>query len=118
MGTRYTVPEPPFSADLLAELHADNLPPDVADKLWPVVLRDPEAVRILDGRYGTYVTVGTTNASLPKGTAVESATMAEAQALLEARAGTAKPKGRRGAKTGGARKTGGRGRKTSPAAGA
>jgi len=77
-----------------------------------------EAVRILDGRYGPYVTDGTTNASLPKGTAVESVTMAEAQALLGARAGSAKPKGRRGAKTGGARKTAGRGRKTSPAAGA
>lgn len=77
-----------------------------------------EAVRILDGRYGPYVTDGTTNASLPKGTAVESVTMADAQALLEARAGSAKPKGRRAAKSGGARKTSGRARKTSTPAGA
>jgi DNA topoisomerase-1 len=49
-----------------------------------------EAVRILDGRYGPYVTDGTTNASLPKGLAPESLTMAQAQELLAARAGAAK----------------------------
>jgi DNA topoisomerase I len=62
------------------------------------------AVRILDGRYGPYVTDGTTNASLPKGTAPEALTMDEAKALLEARAGAAKPARRRTA----ARKTSGR----------
>jgi DNA topoisomerase-1 len=55
-------------------------------------------VRILDGRYGPYVTDGTTNASLPKGTAPESLTMEDATALLEARAGTAKTPRRRAAK--------------------
>lgn len=60
-----------------------------------------EAVRILDGRYGPYVTDGTTNASVPKGTAVENVTMADAQVLLEARAGSAKPARRRGAAKGG-----------------
>jgi DNA topoisomerase-1 len=47
-------------------------------------------VRILDGRYGPYVTDGETNASLPKGTAPEALTMEEAKALLDARAGFSK----------------------------
>jgi DNA topoisomerase-1 len=46
-----------------------------------------EPVRILDGRYGPYVTDGTTNASVPKGTQVEALTMAAAIELLNARAG-------------------------------
>jgi DNA topoisomerase-1 len=55
-----------------------------------------EAVRILDGRYGPYVTDGTTNASVPKGTQVESVTMSAAVELLAARAGMSpKAKGRR-----------------------
>ena len=51
-----------------------------------------EAVRVLDGRYGPYVTDGTTNASVPKGLQVESLTMAAAVELLNARAGMAKSK--------------------------
>jgi DNA topoisomerase-1 len=56
-----------------------------------------EAVRILDGRYGPYVTDGTTNASVPKGTQVEAVTMPMALELLAARAGmgSSKAKGRR-----------------------
>ncbi len=69
-----------------------------------------EAVRILDGRYGPYVTDGTTNASLPKGVAPESVTMAQAQELLAARAGVAK-KGGRARKTAKARKAPARARK-------
>src|SRR5690606_1462047 len=50
-----------------------------------------EAVRILDGRYGPYVTDGTTNASLTKGMAPEGVTMEQAKELLDARAGSSKP---------------------------
>jgi DNA topoisomerase-1 len=62
-------------------------------------------VKILDGRYGPYVTDGATNASLPKGTAPESVTMEDAVGLLAARAGAAKGPTRRATKSAGARKT-------------
>jgi DNA topoisomerase-1 len=43
-------------------------------------------VQLLDGRYGPYVTDGTTNASVPKGTAVDELTFQEALDLLATRA--------------------------------
>src|SRR4051794_39767648 len=51
-----------------------------------------EKVQLLDGRYGPYVTDGTTNASLPKGTPVEELTLNEALDLLAARAAAGPPK--------------------------
>ena len=52
---------------------------------------------LLDGRYGPYVTDGTTNASLPKGTDAPTLTLAEAVELLEAREGAPKKRTMRGA---------------------
>ncbi len=74
----------------------------VAPKELRVVGEHPDTkatVKILDGRYGPYVTDGTTNASLPKGTAPEALSMHEAVGLLAARAGAAKAPRRRAAKT-------------------
>jgi DNA topoisomerase-1 len=51
-----------------------------------------EKVQLLDGRYGPYVTDGTTNASLPKGTPAEELTFNEALDLLAARAELGPPK--------------------------
>ncbi len=59
-------------------------------------------VHLLEGRYGPYVTDGETNASIPKGTAVESVKLDEALALLAARAAAGPPKkaGRRTSQSG------------------
>ncbi|MFI9507518.1 hypothetical protein [Nocardia sp. NPDC052566] len=46
MATR-SVPQPPFSPELLADLHADNVTPEQGKQLWPSVRRDPEALRFL-----------------------------------------------------------------------
>jgi DNA topoisomerase I len=46
-------------------------------------------VKLLDGRYGPYVTDGQTNASLPKGMAAESVTLEAALQLLAERAAKA-----------------------------
>ncbi|WP_051179640.1 hypothetical protein [Nocardia concava] len=43
-----TVPTPPFSTELLADLHGGVLPPDESERLWPAVRQDPEAMRYLD----------------------------------------------------------------------
>lgn len=60
------------------------------------------AVQVFEGRYGPYVSDGTTNASLPKDVAPDALTLADAVALLKAREG-AKPAKR--ARKGAARKS-------------
>ncbi|MEV6251748.1 hypothetical protein AB0L97_00655 [Nocardia sp. NPDC051911] len=48
MATR-TVPQPPFPPGLLADLHAGNVTAAQREQLWPIVSRDPQAVRYLRG---------------------------------------------------------------------
>jgi len=60
-------------------------------------------IKLLAGRYGPYVTDGTTNASVPKGADPESVTFEQATELLEARRNAA-PSPRRGAGGGGRRR--------------
>ncbi|MGW5217515.1 hypothetical protein ACWEQA_06595 [Nocardia sp. NPDC004085] len=42
-----SVPEPPFTPEFLADLHAGNVMPQQRERLWPIVSRDQEAVRYL-----------------------------------------------------------------------
>ncbi len=58
--------------------------------------KEGTTLKLLSGRYGPYVTDGTTNASLPKGSNPEALTFEQAQELLEARRNAA-PSPRRGA---------------------
>ncbi|MFI6871059.1 hypothetical protein [Nocardia sp. NPDC050406] len=47
MAATDTVPQPPYSTELLADLHAGNMPDHLSRRLWPQVRRDPEAMRYL-----------------------------------------------------------------------
>ena len=70
---------------------------------------DSGDIKLMDGRYGPYVTHDGVNATLPKGTSTKQITLEQAIELLREKA--AKGKGR--AKRGGAKSRAGRGRKNS-----
>jgi DNA topoisomerase-1 len=53
---------------------------------------NPKKIDLLDGRYGLYVTDGTTNASLPKNMSPDELTVEFAQRLLTERAAAGPPK--------------------------
>jgi DNA topoisomerase-1 len=63
-----------------------------------------QEVRVLDGRYGPYVTDGESNASLPKDASPETLTMEQALMLLAERAAKA-PKKKKSSKKKAAKKT-------------
>ncbi|MEV6068259.1 hypothetical protein AB0L82_17030 [Nocardia sp. NPDC052001] len=46
-ATAGTIPRPPWSDELLADLHAGNVPADLSAQLWTEVRRDPAAMRYL-----------------------------------------------------------------------
>ena len=62
-------------------------------------------IRLMEGRYGAYVTDGTTNATLPKTIDKDQLTLEEAAQLIDARAAAGPAKGKRGAKKAPAKKT-------------
>ncbi|HEV2567454.1 type I DNA topoisomerase [Sphingomonas sp.] len=68
--------------------------------------RTEAEIRLMEGRFGPYVTDGATNATLPKTVAPEALTLEEAAQLLDARAaaGAAKKKGRAAPKKAAAKK--------------
>jgi DNA topoisomerase-1 len=74
-------------------------------KVLRELTQDGATLKVLAGRYGPYVTDGTTNASIPKTTSPESLTYPQAEELLAARRGVA-PAPRRGG-GGGRRRTAG-----------
>jgi len=52
-------------------------------------------IKLMEGRYGSYVTDGTTNATLPKTITVEALTLEEAAQLIDERAAKAPAKGKK-----------------------
>ncbi|MGN6820501.1 MAG: type I DNA topoisomerase [Sphingomonas sp.] len=66
--------------------------------------RTEAEIKLMDGRYGAYVTDGTTNATLPKSVDKDQLTLEEAAQLIDARAAAAPAKGKRGAKKAPAKK--------------
>ncbi|MES2754974.1 MAG: type I DNA topoisomerase [Pseudomonadota bacterium] len=57
--------------------------------------RTEAEIKLMEGRYGAYVTDGETNATLPKSVAPEALTLEEAAQLIDARAALGPPKGKK-----------------------
>ncbi|MGL5839570.1 MAG: topoisomerase C-terminal repeat-containing protein, partial [Sphingorhabdus sp.] len=57
--------------------------------------RTEAEIKLMDGRYGAYVTDGTTNATLPKTVASDALTLEEAAQLIDARAALGPAKGKK-----------------------
>jgi DNA topoisomerase-1 len=74
------------------------------------------ALQVLEGRYGPYVTDGTTNASIPRGTDPATISLEDSRALIEARAGAPPRPGRRATMKRAPQARGARNRKMSAAA--
>ena len=56
--------------------------------------RTEAEIKLMDGRYGAYVTDGTTNATLPKTVAPDQLTLEEAAQLIDERAAKGPAKGK------------------------
>ena len=56
--------------------------------------RTEAEIKLMDGRFGPYVTDGTTNATLPKSVAPDELTLEDAAQLIDARAALGPPKGK------------------------
>lgn len=90
-----------FSTSLEAALELLARPKPPSGKSSKVVLREigrqdanGASIQLLQGRYGPYVTDGTTNASLPRDMAPDAVTVEIAADLLKAREGAPKRRGR------------------------
>jgi len=59
--------------------------------------RTEAEIKLMEGRYGPYVTDGTTNATLPKSIEKDALTLDEAAQLIDARAAAGPKKGRKAA---------------------
>ena len=57
--------------------------------------RSEAEIKLMEGRYGAYVTDGTTNATLPKSIEKDALTLEEAAQLIDARAAAAPAKGKK-----------------------
>jgi DNA topoisomerase I len=57
--------------------------------------RTEAEIKLMEGRFGPYVTDGTTNATLPKSIAPDELTLEEAAQLIDARAALGPPKGKK-----------------------